>query len=185
MSEPASILLILDIDETLVYASEKRLAQEPDCRVGPYFVYVRPYLQEFLQSCNEHFRLAVWSSSSADYLKAIVTAILPNELKLEFVWGRERCIQRFDGELQEIYYVKDLKKVRRLGFHLDRMLILDDTPKKVERNFGNAISAKRYFGDPDDSELLHLSRYLKALASVPNVRCVEKRGWRKNCSTKD
>lgn len=182
MPELAPILLILDIDETLLYASEKRLEQEPDSRVGPYFIYVRPYLQEFLQCCNEHFRLAVWSSSSADYLNAIVTAILPNELKLEFVWSRERCIQRFDGELQEIYYVKDLKKVRRMGFDLDRMLILDDTPKKVERNFGNAVYAKPYFGDPADSELRDLSRYLRSLALVPDVRRVEKRGWRTICS---
>lgn len=112
MPEIAPILLILDIDETLLYASEKPLEQEPDCRVGPYFVYVRPHLQEFVQCCQEHFRLAVWSSSSADYLNAIVTEILPKGLKLEFVWSRERCIQRFDGEVQEFYYVKDLRKVQ-------------------------------------------------------------------------
>ncbi len=185
MPEIAPILLILDVDETLLYASEKRLDRESNFRVGSYFVYVRPYLQEFLQCCNEHFRLAVWSSSSADYLNAIVTAILPNDLTLEFVWSRERCIQRFDGELQEIYYVKDLKKVQRMGFDLDRMLILDDTPKKVERNYGNAIYAKPYFGDPMDSELQSLSRYLKSLAPLANVRSIEKRGWRTRCSTHD
>ena len=179
------ILLILDVDETLLYASEKRLDHEPNFRVGSYFVYVRPYLHEFLQCCNEHFRLAVWSSSSADYLNAIVTAILPSELKVEFIWSRERCIQRFDGELQEIYYVKDLKKVQRMGFDLERMLILDDTPKKVERNFGNAVYAKPYFGDPEDSELKSLSGYMKSIAGLPNVRCVEKRGWRTSCSTND
>ena len=154
-------------------------------RVGSYFVYVRPYLHEFLQCCNELFRLAIWSSSSSDYLSAIVTAIFPNDMKLEFVWSRERCIQRFDGELQETYFVKDLKKVQRIGFDLDRILIVDDTPKKVERNFGNAIYVKPYFGDPDDSELRHLSSYLKSLSQLPNVRSVEKRGWRNNCSTKD
>lgn len=150
--------------------------------MGPYFVYVRPHLQEFVQCCQEHFRLAVWSSSSADYLNAIVTEILPKGLKLEFVWSRERCIQRFDGEVQEFYYVKDLRKVQRMGFDLDRMLIVDDTPKKVERNFGNAIYAKPYFGDPEDSELRDLSRYLKSLAALANVRSVEKRGWRIICS---
>ena len=179
MPEISPILLILDIDETLLYASEKRLEQEPDYRVGPYFVYVRPYLQEFLQCCHETFRLAVWSSSSADYLSAILTAILPNELKLEFVWSRERCVQKFDGELQEIYYVKDLRKVQRIGFDLERILIVDDTPKKVERNFGNAIYVRPYFGDPADSELLGLAKYLKSLATLTNVRSVEKRGWRK------
>lgn len=185
MAEIAPILLILDIDETLLYASETGLEQEPDCRVGPYSVYVRPNLLEFLQCCNEHFRLAIWSSSSADYLSAIVTAIIPDEMKLEFVWSRERCIQRFDGELHETYYVKDLKKAQRMGFDLDRMLIVDDTPKKVERHFGNAIYVKPYFGDPDDTELRHLSSCLKSLSQLSNVRHIEKRDWRNNCSTKD
>jgi RNA polymerase II subunit A small phosphatase-like protein len=179
LSEVAAILLILDIDETLLYASEKRLERDPEFRVGQYFVYVRPFLREFLQRCEEHFRLAIWSSSSADYLNAIVEKVLPRELTLEFVWSRERCIQRFSGETQELYYVKDLKKVCRKGYDLDRVLIVDDSPEKVERNYGNAIYVRPFFGAADDDELRNLGRYLKSVAQLTNVRCIEKRDWRK------
>lgn len=172
------MLLILDVDETLLYASDKHLDRDPDFRVGQYFVYVRPHLREFLQRCQEHFRLALWSSSSGDYLSAIVEAVLPAELKLEFVWSRDRCIQRFNGESQELYYVKDLKKVSRQGYHLDRVLIVDDSPEKVERNYGNAIYARPFYGAPDDTELCHLGRYLASLSQIANVRCIEKRDWR-------
>lgn len=179
LSEIAAILLILDIDETLLYASEKRLERDPEFKVGQYFVYVRPFLREFLQRCDEHFRLAIWSSSSADYMKAVLEKLLPRELDLEFVWSRERCIQRFNGESQEFYYVKDLKKVSRKGYDLDRVLIIDDSPEKVERNYGNAIYARPFFGAADDSELRDLGRYLKSVSQLTNVRSIEKRDWRK------
>lgn len=179
MSEIEAILLILDIDETLLYASERRLERDPDFRVGHYFVYVRPHLREFLQTCEEHFRLAIWSSSSADYLNAIVEKVLPRELNLEFVWSRERCVQRFSGESQELYYVKDLKKVCRKEYDLDRILIVDDSPEKVERNYGNAIYVRPFFGAADDDELRNLGRYLKSVSQLTNVRCIEKRDWRK------
>jgi TFIIF-interacting CTD phosphatase-like protein len=179
LPEIADILLILDIDETLLHASEKRLERDPDFRVGQYFVYVRPYLRVFLQRCEEHFQLAIWSSSSADYLNAIIEKVLPRELNLEFVWSRERCIQRFNGETQELYYVKDLKKVSRKGYDLDRVLIIDDSPEKVERNYGNAIYARPFVGAADDDELRNLGRYLKSVSQLTNVRCIEKRDWRK------
>ena len=54
-------------------------------------------------------------------------------------WGRERCTRRIDPEWREEYYVKDLKKIERQGYDLDRVLIVEDTPSKVGRNYGNAI----------------------------------------------
>lgn len=172
------ILLILDLDETLIFAAEKPLEREPDFRVGSYYVYRRPHLDEFLKSCNQDFQIAVWSSSGANYLAAVVEAICPAEISPAFVWGRERCVQRYDPEFLETYFAKDLKKVKRLGFSLDRVLIVEDTPQKVERNYGNAIYVCPFYGDPSDSELPKLSRYLRSMATVPNVRCIEKRGWR-------
>ena len=171
-------LLILDLDETLIFASEKPLERESDFGVGPYHVYRRPHLDEFLTSCHQHFQIAVWSASGTNYLAAVVETIFPAEISPVFVWSRERCVQRYDPERLESYFAKDLKKVKRLGFSLDRVLIVEDTPQKVERNYGNAIYVCPFFGDPSDSELQKLGRYLQSLASVPNVRCIEKRGWR-------
>jgi RNA polymerase II subunit A small phosphatase-like protein len=75
--------------------------------------------------------------------------------------------------------VKDLKKVKRKGYDLGRVLIVDDTPQKVERNFGNAVYVRPYFGDPEDNELAQLAPYLESLRACGNVRAVEKRGWRR------
>lgn len=171
-------LLILDVDETLIHASATPPNQSADFRCGPYFVLRRPHLREFLLDCAIRFQLAVWSSSSAEYLHFVLRRILPPEAELVFVWSRERCVRRFDPEWQETYFVKDLRKVERIGFDLARVLIVDDTPKKLERNYGNAIYVEPYFGDTHDRELPQLATYLKTLEAVDDVRPIEKRGWR-------
>ncbi len=85
-------------------------------------------------------------------------------------------MRRYDHELFENYFVKDLKKVKRLGFDLRRVLIVDDTPRKVSRNYGNAVYVTAYTGQEGDEELLRLSRYLASISTTPDVRVLEKRG---------
>ena len=172
------ILMILDLDETLLYSVEQRLGREPDCAVGPYHVYRRPHLEEFLTSCGRNFEMAVWTSSSADYAEAVVQATFPADIRLRFVWSRERCVQRLDAERHQTYFVKDLKKIKRLGYDLNRVLIVDDTPQKLERNYGNALYVTPFLGDANDGELRRLARYLETIREVANVRSLEKRGWR-------
>jgi hypothetical protein len=69
------ILLILDLDETLIYATEAPLGRGHDFLVGPYSVYRRPHLAEFLASCSACSRLAFWSTASDDYVRAVVGRI--------------------------------------------------------------------------------------------------------------
>ena len=176
-TEPA--LLILDIDETLLHATVQPLAHNPDCRIGPYEVYLRPYLAEFLEETSRLFKLAIWSSSSPDYVQAIVSQVIPASVSLEFAWSRDRCITRIDPEWHSYYYVKDLRKVKRCGYDLNRTLIVDDTPRKVERNFGNAIYVTPWFGDNrHDNELQRLAAYLPKLCREQNLRRIEKRNWK-------
>src|SRR3546814_10875526 len=61
---------------------------------------------------------------------------------------------------EEFRYLKPLDKVKRLGWSLNRVLVVDDTPAKLERNFGNAIYPSPYMGAEDDRELELLGKYL-------------------------
>jgi carboxy-terminal domain RNA polymerase II polypeptide A small phosphatase len=76
------------------------------------------------------------------------------------------------------HYLKILKKVRKKGYALERVLIVDDTPSKARRNYGNAIYPKEYLGEPEDCELTLLLDYLIKIKDVPNVRAIEKRTWK-------
>ena len=180
MGPGSPILLILDLDETLLYATEEPLGRAHDFVVGPYAVYRRPHLAEFLAACSARFRLAVWSTASDDYVRAVVGRLMPPWVEPAFAWGHSRCVRSYDHEAFEDDFLKDLKKVKRAGYRLERVLIADDTPRKVRRHYGNAVYVPPFLGDPDDESLLGLARYLISLSEVANVPTVEKRGWSRN-----
>lgn len=186
---PPAKPLILDLDETLIHASATAVREDFDFQVFHYFVYRRPGLTEFLTSCAQHFKLAVWSSASDDYVQAVVRQILPPGIALEFVWGRSRCTPFTTPQLDDYgyydldsasryEYAKRLKKVRRCGFSLAQTLIVDDTPAKVQQNYGNAIYIEPYLGSLEDEALSYLTAYLLTLKDEKNFRTIEKRHWR-------
>lgn len=187
--ESKNILLVLDLDETLIYATEEKLLRVPDFEVFDYQVYKRPYLQEFIEEAKLHFKLAVWSSASDDYVREVTSKVFGEEINLEFVWGRSRCTYRRNYQLEEkryysydsanhYHYVKPLRKLKRKGYNLNQILIVDDTPHKSQDNYGNVIYPSEYRGEQNDNELKLLSKYLNSLKDELNVRKIEKRGWR-------
>ena len=177
MTQQRQPLLILDLDETLVHATEPSSQQDYDFLACEYFVYKRPYVREFLDRCLQYFELAVWTSSGKDYARDVVQAIFQN-IPLSFVWSRERCTlsRNIDGD--RYVWIKDLKKVKRKGFALESVIIVDDSPEKLQRNYGNLIRIRPFEGDQNDRELQYLAQYLPTLTTVENVRQIEKRHWR-------
>lgn len=173
-----SKLLILDLDETLLYATEQSLGRESDFLFAQYHVYLRPHLSQFLAFCSENFRLAVWTSSSEDYAQCVVEHVFGTRYPLEFVWARSRCTCRFDANFMDYEWHKNLDKIRRKGQDLSQVIMLDDTPRKLARHYGNLLRVKMFEGDPTDNELSLLIPYLDKLRQVSDVRKVEKRNWR-------
>jgi len=96
----------------------------------------------------------------------------------EFIWCRERCTPRGENFAGEFQWIKDLKKVRKKGWDLDRVLMVEDKPENLSRHYGNVIRISPYTGDQHDMELERLMPFLLKLKSVANVRRVEKRGWK-------
>jgi RNA polymerase II subunit A small phosphatase-like protein len=173
------LLVILDLDETLVYGAEQTLDRPCDFRAGAgYYVYLRPHLGTFLRDCLDEFDLAVWSSAGGDYVAQLVGRLFADPSRLRFAWSGERCTRRFDERSGAWCSVKDLRKLKRAGFDLARVLVVDDSPEKLQRNFGNHVRVAPYLGAPDDDELPPLFAYLRTLARLDDVRRVEKRSWR-------
>jgi carboxy-terminal domain RNA polymerase II polypeptide A small phosphatase len=189
MLKTDKILLILDLDETLIHATKKELIRASDFTVSHYNVYKRPFLDTFLLEISKHFHLAIWSSASDEYVDEVVKNIIPEAIECQFVWGRSKATTRsiflsdedyyrYQHEPSHYYYVKNLQKVKKLGFNLEKTLIVDDTPQKAKNNYGNAIYPKEFLGEENDNELELLLKYLLTLKDVENVRNIEKRNWR-------
>lgn len=172
-------LLILDLDETLIHAAECPVERAADFMIGSkYHVYKRPGLDAFINFCFASFTVAVWTSSSPLYAAMVVPSIFPDPSKLRFVWASDRCSVHRNLELHTEHWVKSLRKIKRLGFTLEQTLMIDDSPEKMIRNYGNHIRVDPYEGDLNDRELPLLVRYLNRIRDVPNVRSVEKRRWK-------
>jgi RNA polymerase II subunit A small phosphatase-like protein len=172
-------LLILDLDETLIYATKTPLDRPADFMATGHHVYRRPGVEAFLADCLAHFTVAVWTASGALYARDVVAALFGERAEeLAFFWTAARCTRRYDPESMGWYTRKSLRKVRRLGYSLDEVLIIDNTPATYEANYGNAVRVCDYTGDLTDDELPRLSRFLHTLGPLESVRKIEKRSWR-------
>lgn len=180
MDEKSDKLLIFDLDETLIHASEKDLGFPVDFTFDKYFVHKRPYLDKFLAEISKHFSIGIWSSADDIYVKEIVNNIKPDEVEFEIIWGRSRCSLKRDYTFDNYYFEKRLDKLKKKGFRLEQIIIVDDTPEKSRNNYGNAIYIKEFLGGTRDEELKYLHDYLLTLKKVGNIRAIEKRGWRTN-----
>lgn len=172
------LALMLDLDETLIYASEFELDRPADFHAAGYHVYRRPHLSTFLEHVLARYDVGVWTSSGRIYAEAMCAALFPPRT-LRFLWSRERCSIGRDWDSGEYVDRKRLQKLKRHGYRLERIVAIDDTPAKHAHNYGNLVCVSEYLGeDPHDRELLHLIAYLEHLAAEPNVRGIEKRRWR-------
>ncbi len=170
-------LLILDLDETLIHSSLEALGREPDFRCGPYLVYMRPGVTSFLRECAEIFELAVWTTATEDYAACIVERIFPEDCPPSFVFTRARCTIAYSHALRRPVYVKDLKKAKRRGYRLERILVVDDTPEMLARNYGNLVPVERFTGDPCDTVLRELLPFLREISEAEDFRRIDKRRW--------
>ncbi|SDZ28211.1 carboxy-terminal domain RNA polymerase II polypeptide A small phosphatase [Variovorax sp. YR634] len=172
-------LLVLDLDETLVHATENALGHDEDFRVGPYRVHLRPHLADFVSNVLAQFKVGVWTASGESYALQIVERIFPSGT-LEFVWSSARCTTTRDWTTGEYQSIKNLQKLKSKGYPLESIIAVDDTPSKYARSYGNLVTVREFVGDRSDAELPLLATYLTHLADVPNVRRIEKRNWREH-----
>ena len=172
-------LIILDIDETLVYASGTKIGRTPDFMTPLYHVYKRPYLHEFLDYCFAHFDVAIWTTAGSDFAEMIYREIISQHGELVFLWSYAKCTVRFNPELQDTTLIKNLKKVKKLGYPLEHVIMVDDTPAKLQLNYGNQVCVSEFLGDKSDDEFKHLIPFLDYLSKADNIRRIEKRNWRR------
>lgn len=171
------ILIIFDLDDTLIRSSRKLLKRKEDFVVGDFLVYKRPHLDSMLINLSSYFYLAIWSSGTEMYVNSVVEQMTPDGVLYEFIWSRAHCTPHLDTEKNEYYSQKRIKKVCKMGFPIDKILIIEDLPGNVSTNYGNAIIVTPYVG-VDDNELLLLNHYLVSLKDAENVRTIEKRNWK-------
>jgi TFIIF-interacting CTD phosphatase-like protein len=175
-------LLVLDLDETLVHTNDRasiRKDAKPDFSIpGGYVVCLRPGVVEFLDYClASYHEVMIWTAGTEDYAYEVFNKFY-DPSRFARIWDRGRCFPKQDQEHSISYWRKDIKKLQRLGYDKEKILCVDDTPQNFERSYGNLIRVRPFLGDPQDTELLELKRYLDYIGPGENVRTVNKLAWR-------
>ena len=170
-------LIVLDLDETLIHATCREDFDQPsDFKVFEQDIYRRPYLDDFLDFCFANFFVGVWSSASSSYAKEIVKNIM-DPTKLHFLWGHEHCKRRFDSELSVNHAVKPIRSLIKKGYSEEKIVAIDDSPKKWINSNDNLIPVEPFRGDTQDDELQQLITYLELLKASPDIRKTNKESW--------
>ncbi|MFK8001768.1 MAG: HAD family hydrolase [Polyangiales bacterium] len=175
-SETKRPLLVLDLDETLVSADDEARGIPGEVAFAEHHVVPRPGLAHFLRDVRASYDIAIWTASTAEYAAPIVRHFV--NVPLVFLWARARCTLHSDINTRDWVYLKDIKKLVRTGYAKERILIVDDTPAKIARSYGNYVRIAPFEGDLADEDLKFLAPYLLSIAATENMRSLDKRGWR-------
>eukprot|EP00906_Rhabdomonas_costata_P024174 RCo034788 len=138
------LTIVLDLDETLIYARE-----------GP--LYARPHIDKFLAFLGQHFETVVWTAGVRAYAQAVIRNIDPEGVITHCIYRHERWFTGQPG------YSKDLSLV---GRNLSECLILENTPDCVRGYEDNGILVADYEGgEEEDPTLLCILQVLELLVA--------------------
>ncbi|CBK23054.2 uncharacterized protein [Blastocystis hominis] len=127
-----------------------------------FYVYKRPYLDEFLNQVCQWFDVAIFTAGEKPYADAILNVIDP-KCHIQRRYYKENC-SLVDGR-----YVKRIETVNSA---LETAMLVDNNPEYYRMDKCNAISITSWYGDDKDKELKYLLPFLDLMRTVEDVRSV-------------
>lgn len=96
LTEPRKILVIIDLNGTLLYRPNKK---------QPFTFQERPHAKRFLRYCIDTFAVAIWSSARPINVHKMVERLLAPDLRTRcaVIWGRDKfglSAEDYDGRTQ-------------------------------------------------------------------------------------
>jgi TFIIF-interacting CTD phosphatase-like protein len=181
--------VILDLDNTLISSLDPKefKTHKNNCRGLKYtqmknyfYIFHRPYLQEFLDYLFDNFNVSVWTAGTKDYGTFIVKHIILNpqpyeddsvpknrpERVLKLILHSKNCDQ--SEYLYKTPTPKDLRYIYNFpGFNENNTFIVDDLQEVKDVNKNNVIQIK-YF-DAKNSQCVNdneLKNIIKKLNKI-------------------
>ncbi|KAK6590006.1 putative NLI interacting factor CTD-like phosphatase [Cryptosporidium xiaoi] len=168
--EHSDLLIVLDMDETLVHCTNEPIRGniKPDLLVNiaafetPWAVYYRPFLKLFLDCASKIGNICIFTASTREYAEQVINSIDPNQNLIKYKLFRENCTVYNKG------YMKDLRTIK--GANLNRTVLVDNSLISNTLQLDNAIPVDSWYGCPKDNELLRVLILLNRLQFLSDVR---------------
>lgn len=174
LPETTKKTLILDLDETLIHADFDNKFTKHDHVVSFMYedaevtvpIFIRPGLNDFLQSVCELYEIFVFTASKKQYAEAVLNFLDPDNKYFKFRFYRENCIA-----IKNKIYIKDLRIFANRKH--ENMVILDNSMYSFTNQLSNGVLINSFYHDKSDKELANVQAYLvNYLHKVPDVRTV-------------
>jgi RNA polymerase II subunit A small phosphatase-like protein len=111
----------------------------------------------------------VWSSSSEFYVERVTAEVFGTAFPVAFSWAASKCIQKVDPKSNGYVYIKDLRKAMKHGYTADEIVMIDDSPEKLQRQPTRHLCLPPFTGDPSDTELLGVMERIKAMSGIQST----------------
>ena len=166
--------LVLDLDETLIFAHEEIKDTNFDEQIKLYIgegqthtimVYFRPHLRDFLEYVSKKWEIVIFTSSSSIYANAILQRIDPDNKYFSFRLFKDSCYRDCNDHL-----IKDLSIIGNRT--LKETVMVDNSIDSVIYQLDNCIPIVPYYGDSKDQELVQLAKFLDILHVRDNLQSV-------------
>lgn len=135
------MLIVLDIDETLIHSSERKIPQYESFRTLDYYwTHKRPHLDKFLTTLlkDNFYEVGIWTAGATDYGKFIVDKIIPPKLnhRLKFVMTRPDCEGEDNNKpLQKAINTYNKQNPKSKGkYTISDVLLIDDRKGVTQYN---------------------------------------------------
>jgi hypothetical protein len=172
MEENYDKLLCLDLNGLLVAKIDKSQPRPPNSiKIGRYWIVFRPGYENFLSKMYSRYKVAFFTSTSQENGSKIINSLLNEEQdqNTAFTWYRDHT--HFDPKPYNDPYavVKKLDDIwtnpvvnEHRQWSEENTLLIDDEYKKARFNpEDNVLIVKTFNGDPNDTELKHLSSRIR------------------------
>nr|CAG4644154.1 EOG090X0A5K [Lepidurus arcticus] len=174
---PGKKLLVLDIDYTLFdHRSSAESANE----------LMRPFLHEFLTSAYQHYDIVIWSATSMKWIEEkmrILGVTSHPDYKITFHLDYLAMISVHCPK----YGLLDIKPLAVIWgkypelYSAKNTIMFDDIRRNFALNPQNGLRIRAFreahLNRHNDRELLHLTKYLNAIAALEDLSQLSHRHW--------
>ena len=162
--------LILDLDETLIFSSRRKISSKSIFIEKNVYLNKRPYLKEFLNNVSKRFNLILFTASEKSYAEKILRFIDKKNNFFMLKFFRKDCVI-LPGNL----ILKNLEFLQ--NFKEKNLAIIDNSVNHFFKNLNNCIPIVPFFGDVKDMELIYLDNFLKEICKAKDFRKIFKESF--------
>lgn len=161
LAEPRRILIIIDLNGTLLYRPNKR---------RPFHFVQRPHAKSFLSYCLDTFYVAIWSSARPENVSKMVAQLLDpaQRDRCLLIWGRDQFGLSPSDYISKVQVYKRLTSVwtnprvmqshptSHIGgrWNQSNTVLLDDSSEKARSEPFNLLQLPEFSGL--DTEIPHV-----------------------------